>query len=72
MGEVANIKEELKGRTGLKEDFEEDLFQRIAQVESDIENYGSIVPTLKKQDFYAAVILVLAGIATVIISAFII
>lgn len=72
MGEVANIKEELKGRTGLKEDFEEDLFQRIAQVESDIENCGSIVPTLKKQDFYAAVILVLAGIATVIISAFII
>jgi hypothetical protein len=72
MDVVADIKNELKGRTGLKEEFEEDLFRRIAQVESDLENHGSIVPTLKKQDFYAAVILILAGVGTIIVSAFII
>lgn len=43
-----------------------------SQVESDLENHGSIVPTLKKQDFYAAVILILAGVGTIIVSAFII
>lgn len=34
MDVVADIKNELKGRTGLKEEFEEDLFRRIAHVET--------------------------------------
>lgn len=72
MSNLNEIKEELQGRTGLESEFEEDLFQRIDQVEDDIKDHGSIVPTLKKVDFYAAVTLIILGIATVVISAFII
>ena len=72
MTRIDDIRDELKGRTELKEDLEEDLYARIAQIEEEIEDHGSIVPTLKKVDFYAALILIILGIAGVIVSGLII
>ncbi|MGI6767135.1 MAG: hypothetical protein ACOX4R_08030 [Lentihominibacter sp.] len=72
MDNINKIKNELEGKTGLLPEFEEDLFERISQIESELQDHGSIVPTLKKIDFYFALTLILLSIGLVLFSALII
>lgn len=69
---MANFEEvysELKGRTGLEQEMEKDLCNRIAI----IEDQGNIVEPLHKADWLLAIVLIaVVGLIPVFIEAFII
>lgn len=59
MSAVAEIKSELSGNTNFDEDHEDELFERIAEVE-DEEAKGELVPGLTKADYVLIVIMLVA------------
>lgn len=61
---IEEIRTQLKGKTGMSAEIEEDLFVRIAEIEEK----GSIVPAMTKADLLIGIILVATmGFAPVIL-----
>jgi chorismate mutase len=66
MSDVAEIKAELSGNTNFDEEHENELFERIAEIE-DQESKGELVKELTKTDYIIIALLFIAfGIVPVI------
>lgn len=66
MSDVAEIKAELSGNTNFDEEHENELFERIAEIE-DQESKGELVKELTKTDYIIiALLFIVFGIVPVI------
>lgn len=61
---ISEIKKQLSGKTGMSPEIEEDLFERIAEIEEST----SIVAPMTKADLYFGIILaIVTGILPVVL-----
>ncbi|WP_027399589.1 hypothetical protein [Anaerovorax odorimutans] len=67
MGSVEEIRNELKGKTGMEESVENDLFDSIAEIEK---KDGVIAPLPKKDYLLAIACGILFGVTIVVFQAF--